>query len=150
MPAAPSAHMLAFALLERCRSWSDPAARARRVVLLLVAITVMSAADLALTLIYATTIGMVESNPIARLVMAHNSPELLGVWKGSTVVVAGVILFLARRHRTAELAAWLASVALLWLMLHWAQYVAFIAASPIDMACLARNDARFVVIDPTR
>ncbi|MDX2016449.1 MAG: DUF5658 family protein [Planctomycetota bacterium] len=149
MPAAPSAHILACALLERCRSWGDPSARARRVFLLLVAIAIMSAADLALTLIYATTIGMVESNPVARLVMSHNSPELLSLWKLSTFLVAAVILFLARRHRTAELAAWLASVALVWLMLHWAQYVAFIASSPVDMACLARNDARFVVIDAT-
>jgi hypothetical protein len=93
-----------------------------RVVLLGVAIAAMSIVDLYLTLLYLTNTGMSEANPVARAMIAYQSPTVLGVWKALTVVLCVGILYLIRERRSAELGAWVGAVVLAWLMVHWARY----------------------------
>lgn len=47
--------------------------RSRRVIVLLAAIIVLSAADLAITLFHLKTMGMMEANPIARFLIEQTS-----------------------------------------------------------------------------
>lgn len=94
-----------------------------RVIALAVAIVAMSIGDLSMTLTFLTHGGMIESNPIARAVMNHNSPALLTLWKSCSVGLAVGILLYARRHRSAEIAAWIGLLAMTCLMVHWIRYI---------------------------
>lgn len=104
------------------REFADPAARGRRVCLLLAPIALLSLADLWMTIDHLTQVGMFESNPIARAVMAQGSPTLLAVWKILSVAMAIGFLFVARRKWIGEAATWLAVFVLIWLMIRWAVY----------------------------
>ena len=102
-------------------------ARARRVVLLLVAIAIMSMADLVMTIEYATSVGLFEGNPIARAVMAYGSTALLAFWKIASVSLCLWILYRTRFARSAELASWICVAALSWLSFCWCGYNATMA-----------------------
>ena len=93
-----------------------------RVVFLGAAITGMSCVDLYLTLFYLTNTGMSEANPLARAIIAYQSPAVLGIWKALTVSLCVGILYLIRERRSAELGAWVGAMVLAWLMIHWARY----------------------------
>jgi hypothetical protein len=96
--------------------------RPRRVVYLVIAVVLMSLADLAITLTWVTDVGLAESNPLARWVIAQGSPALLSVWKLITIVPA-VLVFLALRHKPiAEAGAFVACVLLGIVTLHWYAY----------------------------
>ncbi|GJQ28962.1 MAG: hypothetical protein HBSAPP03_08460 [Phycisphaerae bacterium] len=110
----------------RAGTWLDPLgfaatpnARGQRVTVLLIATALMSLADLYMTLLFVTNVGMVENNPIARLVMAHNSAALVVVWKLALTVFGVGVLFWFRRARLSEVAAWGVFVAMTCLMVHW-------------------------------
>lgn len=143
-PAGPSARAasLPHALL--------PALRRRpfRVVTLSLAIAVMSAADLYLTLLYLTHTGMSEANPLARLMIAYQSPAVLASWKALTVFLCLGILYLVRDRRSAELGAWTGAAVLAWLMTHWATYIEEKTNLGPDFQLVsAEIDPRFVRID---
>ncbi len=96
--------------------------RSRRVLYLLLAVFLMSLSDLAITLVWVTNIGLAESNPLARWVIAQGSPVLLSVWKLVTIVPA-VCVFVALRHKpAAEFGAIVAFVVLSVVTLHWYGY----------------------------
>ena len=97
-------------------------ARAWRVLTLLVAVAAMSLGDLIMTLTYAQSIGMVELNPLARFLMQSSSPLYIILYKLGSVMIACLILFVARKTRVAELGTWLAFFGLLWLTMRWVQY----------------------------
>src|SRR5262245_53029298 len=101
---------------------AQPAARSRRVCILLAGILVMSLADLDMTLSYARSLGLLEGNPIARLVMTYGSAWVLALWKIASVALCVFILFRARRTRYAEVAAWVCFVVLVWLSVRWMIY----------------------------
>lgn len=96
--------------------------RSRRVTILLAATLVMSVADLAMTLTYTTSVGMMEVNPIARAVMEMNSPWMLALWKLATAGLGLGILFRFRAKPNAEVAAWVCCVAMVALTLHWMDF----------------------------
>lgn len=96
--------------------------RGRRVLWLALAVLIMSAVDLALTLTYVTTTGMVEVNPVARHVMSLNSPALLAVWKAATLGLGLGIMVRYRHTRAGEAGVWIAAGVLLALMVHWVRY----------------------------
>lgn len=102
--------------------WPMLRRRPVRVVLLGAAIAAMSVVDLYLTLLYLTNTGMSEANPVARAIIAYQSPAVLGVWKALTVSLCVGILYLIRERRSAELGAWIGALVLGWLMVHWARY----------------------------
>lgn len=99
-----------------------PATRPRRVLLLSVLIAVFSAIDLHLTILFASTIGLAESNPLARAVMSSGRPGDLMLWKGATVGLCIALLLWTRRSRAAEIGSWLGVAILVWLMCHWSAY----------------------------
>lgn len=114
------------ALLARSRT---PLARSRRVLALLVAVVLLSIADLEMTLGFATSGGFLEANPIAHFIMQHGSVSAVAAWKLLTILFFALIIYRARASRIAEYAAWFCFFALLWLMLRWNGYteqVAFI------------------------
>ncbi|MEQ8769065.1 MAG: DUF5658 family protein [Phycisphaerales bacterium] len=96
--------------------------RPRRVLMLVGLIAVLSGIDLYLTLLYASTVGMAEANPLARALLQTGSPTDIALWKFATVGMCGGLLWLTRRARTAELGAWLGVAVLVWLMIHWCRF----------------------------
>jgi len=126
-----------------------PSSRAQRVTILLIATFLMCMADLALTLTFVTSIGMVEANPLARSVMEHGSPLLIVLWKLATVVLGLGILFWARRNKGAEVGTWVCFAAMAALSIHWLSYTGAVSSMDSDyarMACV--DDPRFISITP--
>ncbi|MEM7754010.1 MAG: DUF5658 family protein [Planctomycetota bacterium] len=96
--------------------------RPRRVLYLLAAVVLMSAADLAITLVWLTNVGLAESNPLARWVIAQGSVELLAVWKAITVLPAVLVFAVLRDKPVGELGAIIAATVLAIVTLHWHAY----------------------------
>jgi hypothetical protein len=94
--------------------------RASRVTVLLLGIIVLSIADLAVTLAYLQTTGMLEANPIAEyLIRTTDSSWALGIYKMTTVAIAVTVLWYLRRRLEGEVASWcgisiLVGVSFLW------------------------------------
>jgi len=114
-----------------------PDGRALRVSLLLIATAIMCLGDLAMTMTYITSVGMVESNPIARAVMEHNSPAFVVVWKLTTMGLGLGILYWTRRAAKAELATWLCFLVMAGLCIHWLDYSHSIGGLTNDYNALA-------------
>lgn len=124
-------------------------ARSRRVLALLLCVLVLSAADLYLTTTHLTSAGMAEGNPIARAIIAANSPLLLTLWKVVTVGLGVWILFAARRSRAGEAGAWLCFGVLCWLMVRWMTYSDEVGALTAYMAQLPElSGGRWVAFTP--
>ncbi|MEM9373367.1 MAG: DUF5658 family protein [Planctomycetota bacterium] len=135
------------------RSALGQAIRSRpfRVIALGSAIAVMSTIDLYLTLLYLTHSGMPEANPLARAMIAYQSPFVLAVWKTLTVVLCVGILFLIRHKRSAEFGAWAAVCVLAMLMSHWARYASELADyKPLMAPVAAQIDDTWVHIQTDR
>lgn len=115
-------------------------ARSRRCTLLIAAILIMGAADLLLTLTYARTVGMIEMNPLARLMIALGGAQQLVLFKACCTAVCAGVLFLCRRAPEAERACWLSAVGMLALTAHWVNYNASVSSFTNDMAVLAASD----------
>jgi hypothetical protein len=107
--------------------WSGVArmfrSRPHRVGLLLLAITIMAAADLALTLNYITSIGMVELNPVARAVMSLGSTGAVVIWKVALTAFTVGVLFVLRKRGIAEVATWACATVMVLLSMHWLNFI---------------------------
>jgi uncharacterized membrane protein (Fun14 family) len=121
--------------------------RSRRVLILLVGVMLLSIGDLIMTLTYLTSIGMAESNPLARLVMSYRSPWILVGWKVASMTAAGGILFIHRRRRAAEVGAWICLGVLVWLTFRWTAYIGHIQIGPAS-AIAAEHDPTWVTLAP--
>jgi len=87
--------------------------RARRVMVLLGGIIVLSLADLIVTVGHLRSIGMVEANPIAAyLIRVTQSPWVLAEFKCLTVIICVALLYRLRRRIEGEVGAWCAVVIL--------------------------------------
>lgn len=93
-----------------------------RVCIALALIALLSLADLLLTLIYVTEIGLIEENPVARRVMQTGGPSLLVAAKLASVAVCVGILWWARARAISEAAAIFGLVVLCWLTVRWIEY----------------------------
>jgi hypothetical protein len=122
---------------------TEPRARARRIGWLIVAMTLMGAADLLCTLTYMRTSGMLEANPIARFVLLAGSAEQLVMFKVLMMLLSCGTLYLARRHRKAEACAWVCTAMMFLLTLHWINFNRSISSFTNDMAVLAMSDGEF-------
>lgn len=96
--------------------------RRPRVVVLLVAVLAMSIADLVMTLTYATSVGMIELNPLARAMMHGGTAVELIAWKLATVLLGTGILYFIRHTRGGEVGAWVCALVLGALTAHWINY----------------------------
>lgn len=113
---------LSGTFLSRLHSPDPVARRSLRVWLLVLTIIALSLGDLWMTLTYLTSVGMGEANPVARLVMAYNSPNLLAAWKCASVALACLIFVFARKRLSSEIACWCCVGVLALLTVRWAQY----------------------------
>ncbi|MBX3383219.1 MAG: hypothetical protein KF864_06890 [Phycisphaeraceae bacterium] len=118
----------------------NPRHRPLRVVCLLASVVVMSFTDLALTLNYATTVGMMEMNPLARAVMNTGSPASLTLWKACTAGLGVLVLFLLRRHPRGEVGSWVCFAIMAMLCVHWARFNAGIQDCIPEYASLIGTD----------
>jgi hypothetical protein len=134
-------------LMERLAGLFGPNRRTTRLIAALAILAVLSLVDLWLTLMFATSVGMLESNPIARAVMAMGCPNLLAAWKIACVGLACGFLFYARRSRWSEPAAWFCVLLLVWLTVRWTAYVGEMhqLTGLIDQAALV-GDPKWVVL----
>ena len=117
--------------------------------ILLLGIALLSMVDLYMTMTHLMGAGMIEGNPLARGIMAYNSPVILTIWKIATAGLAIGILFHARKRRSGELAAWVCCGLLVWLTVRWINYNAEIQALTPYLASIAEQENhRWVAIDP--
>jgi len=118
--------------------------RSRRIVLLLALAAVLGLFDLALTVAYMRGVGMVELNPLARAMINLGGAGQLIRFKLFTIATSCGILYLLRRHRQAEICAWISLAVLAALTAHWLNY----NAHAHTMAALAdASDPRWVYLD---
>ena len=127
-------------------------ARSRRIVLLILALVLMSVADLLCTISYLTSVGMVEMNPIARHMIEIGGVRQLVLFKAFTMTLSCGCIFLIRKRRGAEVGAWLCVAVLLSLMLHWLQYNAVMQTlaphfSSISLPGAAMNNDWIIIRD---
>lgn len=128
---------------------TTPRLRAWRVNMLLAASLLLGLGDLWMTLTYATNMGMLEANPLARVIMSTESPTAVIAWKLATTLVGLGILFHLRRTRHAEIGAWIVFAALTALTIHWLNYSTLIASLGADVHTLAMaDDPRYVLLTP--
>jgi hypothetical protein len=93
--------------------------RASRVIVLLGGIVALSAADLVATISH-LEIGMIESNPLARLIIeSTNSMGALAAFKVATVAVCVAVIYRLRASAQGEAAAWMATLILCALTVWW-------------------------------
>ena len=101
--------------------------RPRRVVVLLAGVVVLSAADLAVTLMHLRSDGLIEANPIAAyLVSSTNSATMLVAYKTLMVGLCVGLLYRARASAGGEIAAWLAIAILAFMANQWFRYTQLI------------------------
>jgi hypothetical protein len=105
---------------------------------LLAVIVALSAYDLSRTLDHMARSTMVEANPIARWIMAWESPALLVAWKTASVCVTVSMLLVLRRRATGELGALVAAAVLVCLTAHWLRYEAEVGRLTADRWAVAR------------
>lgn len=115
--------------------------RPARVCWLILAIAVLSIADLHMTLVHLTTIGLSEGNPVARLVMSSNSPAILIAWKLASVSAACLAFYAGRKKLVGEVAAWFCCAVLIWLTLRWSAYSTELASICPQVHMLHQADA---------
>lgn len=120
---------------------ASPDIRGKRVAILLAAITLLSLGDLYMTLTYAMSVGMYESNPLARFIMSFGSPALVASWKLGSMLLACTIFYWARRSRYAELGVWGCTLLLAWLTCHWGAYMEQVDAFTQDIALVSSHAA---------
>ena len=98
-------------------------ARPARVSLLIIAILLVSLADLALTLTFLTSVGMAEANPLARAVIGTGSVAAVVGFKLALSAVAVTLLWITRKTHTGEVGAWLGALIMGWLLIRWDAYI---------------------------
>lgn len=122
LPTDQSPHFIPGRFFQPLAMTLTTRARSIRVTTLLVGIALMSFVDLGCTLAYASNVGMIEANPIARTLMNSHGTVAVVFWKLFTLLVALIPLFLVRRTRCGELATWAGFLVLLALSLHWIDF----------------------------
>ena len=128
---------------------ADPVgdARARRVVVLVLAAATLGVLDLAFTLTYARSTGIVEMNPLARAMIDLGGAPQLVRFKLLSILISGGALYAIRRRSGAEWCAWISLGILVGLSAHWARYSAIAEEiGPHLLAQAAALDQRSVVI----
>lgn len=96
--------------------------RSSRVIILVSVVVLLSVADLYMTMMHLSTIGMLEGNPLARWIMRNLDPSALVLWKAVTLLIASAILIKIRHTPHGEVAAWVCAAILVWLMFRWYGY----------------------------
>lgn len=115
--------------------------RSFRVIVLCAVILLISVADLEITLMFLTSGGMAEGNPIARYVMSFDCQWLLGAWKLLLTGLACGTFICFRTRLSVELATWLCAAVMVWLAIRWGFYADYAALA-------AEHSIRVVAVPP--
>ncbi len=105
------------------------ACRARRVVLLILALWLINLADLGLTLCARDIGGFHELNPVARPLIGSTSA--LVIFKLSLVSISSLIMLTYRRHLWTELGCWVLIAVYTGLSFVWVQYYSHDLIAPL-------------------
>lgn len=135
----------------RTRVWwlLGASGRGYRVVALLLVIVILSLADLYMTMTHAMSFGMLEQNPVARLIMEHGTPAGLVAWKLITVGFAAWVMYRLRARPSAELGALFCVCVLTWLTFRWATYNDQVAELTQDLTGIDKlTDPAWVTMMP--
>lgn len=116
------------------------ASRQGRVALLLMAVILISIADLVMTLTYAMSVGMMEVNPIAHAIMTSGSPLLVVLWKTATAGLGISILYRTRSTRFSEGATWICFLGMVMLLAHWISFNNQIVHCADEVSALGGSD----------
>lgn len=119
--------------------------RGKRVLAMMFCVAAVSLADLAMTLTYATTTGMMEVNPIARYLMNADSPLLIVLWKLVTAGLSMSVLIALRHRRIAEYASWICLIGMLALAAHWVNFNHQVTLATPELSTLAGNNSPYWV-----
>ncbi|MBI1189304.1 MAG: hypothetical protein GC200_01295 [Tepidisphaera sp.] len=124
--------------------------RAWRVNMLLIASLILALGDLWMTLAFASNMGMLEANPIARLVMGMGSTAGIIAWKLATTLLGLGILYHLRHTRHAEIGAWVVFGVLTALSIHWLNYTELVTTlgSEYQRTLAMSDDPRYVMLGP--
>lgn len=124
-------------------------ARGIRMGMLLGATALMGLGDLDMTLQFVRNVGMIEANPLARSLMEGQSPLPVVLFKLGSIFFCVGVLFMARRRRHAEVAAWACFLVMAALTMHWNRYSAEVSAMTPEVNALAEaGDPHWVSMDP--
>jgi len=117
--------------------------RGRRVMLLLAAVVMLSLGDLYATIAHATSVGMVELNPIGAYLIQSRSIAGLTLFKLGSIGITVLMIFHIRHHRSGELGGWVCLALLTLLSLHWVNYNGEVAQQmvSVDLRALAEQMA---------
>ena len=96
------------------------ACRARRVVLMVVFIWIVSVFDLTFTMLAHKLGGFRELNPVARSLL--DSSDALIIWKVATVLAASLVFLALRKRRVTEIGCWGLAIVHTILAFLWAAY----------------------------
>ena len=122
--------------------------RPQRVTTLVLLAAVLGLFDLLYTLSYMRGAGMMELNPLARTMIEIGGAQQLVLFKLGSIVTSCGILYLLRRHRQAEVCAWVSLAALAFLAAHWINYNGHvIEVAAVADATAFTNDPRWVTLD---
>lgn len=131
-------------------NWLDalPTPRERRVLIALAASVMLGFIDLYFTVLHIQSVGLPESNPIARaLIAATGSVAALAVFKFLTMAVNVGVLWSIRRTRAGEIGAWVALSILVVLSFWWTHYNAFVFGNAEVLEALREAaDCEFTVL----
>ncbi len=97
------------------------AGRLRRIVMLLIGVWALNAADLAFTLIEANSSHFIELNPIAANLLG-GPPYFLVAYKLCLLALGTTILFCFRRHAVSELGCWFLLATCTYVLVRWYAY----------------------------
>lgn len=123
--------------------------RSIRVTGLIVATALLNAMDLGLTLSHMRGAGFFEQNPIVVwLAQATDSWCAIAAYKLITVSICAGVLYRLRRHRAAELGAWICLLVLVALSIQWMRYNALINDVGVSVfLSTGVNDAGCITLD---
>lgn len=121
--------------------------RQLRVLLLLAALVLFSAADLWMTLLHMRSGGMMEANAVVRLVATTGSPMVLVFWKLGCVAPFVLIMYSRRHRKAAELACLAACVLLGLVTWRWMGYSEVMMAHTGYMLDVQRESPYWVAMN---
>lgn len=128
--------------------WSLQMDRPQRVTTLVLLTVVLGLFDLSQTMSYMRGAGMMELNPVARAMIDLGGAQQLVLFKLFTIATSCGILYILRRHRQAEICAWISLATLAFLAAHWLNYNGHVieVAAVADATAFA-NDPRWVTLE---
>ncbi len=112
---------------------------------MMICVAAVSFADLAMTLTYATTVGLMEVNPIARFLMSADTPLFIILWKLMTAGLCIGVLTALRHRRHAERASWVCLIGMLALAAHWINFNHEVQNATPELSTLAGNSSPYWV-----